>query len=120
MPPAGGGYAAAAPQSTNTMAIISLVVAIIALLPLCVFLGPASLVLGIIAAVLGFVARNQIRQRGQGGNGLAMAGLIIGIAAAVLGLLEFVAIGVFVNTLGSIVPSLATAVSLTATAGAGP
>jgi uncharacterized protein DUF4190 len=88
--PPPGGYAApvAATSGTNVLAIISLVAGILGLMLLCAFLGPISFVFGVVAAVLGFVARNQIKQRGQGGSGLAMAGLVIGIAAAVLGIAE--------------------------------
>ena len=71
--PPGYGY----PRPTNTLAILSLVMAFV--------FSPVGLVLGI-------VARRQIRQTGEQGDGLALAGIIvggIGTALAVLGFLFF-------------------------------
>ncbi len=73
-PPPGYGY----PRPTNTMAILALVMAFI--------FSPVGLVLGIIA-------RRQIRETGEQGSGLALAGIIvggIGTALVVLGFLFFV------------------------------
>jgi hypothetical protein len=105
--PPPGGYAApvAATGGTNVLAIVSLVAGILGLLLLCAFLGPISFVFGVVAAVLGFVARNQIKQRGQGGGGLAMAGLVIGIAAAVLGLAELAGIAALIGLASVASPS---------------
>ncbi len=72
-PPAGygpPGYPPAYGRPTNTMAILALVLAFV--------FPPAGLVLGI-------VARRQIRQTGEDGEGLALAGIIVGgIATAIL------------------------------------
>lgn len=58
------GYAALPPSATtNTMAILSLVFAFI--------FAP-------LGVVFGHMARKQIRERGEGGEGLATAGLIVG------------------------------------------
>jgi len=57
------GWGPAWPRPTNTMAILALVLAFV--------FAPAGLVLGI-------VARRQIRQTGEEGDGLALAGIIIG------------------------------------------
>jgi Domain of unknown function (DUF4190) len=72
----GGAYPGYAPpvlapaQSTNGMAIASLV------LSLC---GLVSCGLtGLVGAILGHVSRRQIRERGEGGDGLALAGIISG------------------------------------------
>jgi hypothetical protein len=51
------------PRPTNTMAILALVLAFV--------LAPAGIVLGVIA-------RKQIRQTGEEGDGLALAGIIVG------------------------------------------
>jgi hypothetical protein len=51
------------------MAILSLV---------CSVLGLACGIGSIVGIVLGFVALNQIKQTGQGGRGLALAGIIVG------------------------------------------
>ncbi|SOE01445.1 DUF4190 domain-containing protein [Blastococcus haudaquaticus] len=65
-PPAYGpppGYPPVYGRPTNTMAILALVMAFV--------FAPAGLVLGI-------VARRQIRQTGEDGEGLALAGIIVG------------------------------------------
>lgn len=51
------------PRATNVMAILALVFAFV--------FAPAAI-------VLGHVARRQIRQTGEDGDGLALAGLIVG------------------------------------------
>jgi hypothetical protein len=41
----------------------------------------------ILALVFGYVARNQIRERGEGGDGMAIAGIVLGwVGVGVLGL----------------------------------
>jgi hypothetical protein len=57
------GYPPVYGRPTNTMAILALVMAFV--------FAPAGLVLGI-------VARRQIRQTGEDGDGLALAGIIVG------------------------------------------
>jgi hypothetical protein len=58
---------AAAPN--NSMAIVSLVLSLVGI--------PCGLVAPV-GAILGHVARRQIRQRGEGGAGMALAGIIVG------------------------------------------
>ncbi|HWI44162.1 MAG TPA: DUF4190 domain-containing protein [Nocardioides sp.] len=58
-------------QTTNGLAIASLVVSIISITAFCGLTG-------IVGAILGHVARKQIRERNQGGAGMALAGIIIG------------------------------------------
>jgi Domain of unknown function (DUF4190) len=66
-----GGYAyPVAAQATNGMAIASLVCSIVGLV--------SCFLLCIVGAILGHVAQGQIRQTGEGGDGLAKAGIIIG------------------------------------------
>jgi len=60
----GTGFAPPRP-TTNGLAIASLVVAL-------------SCIAAPVGAILGHVARRQIRQRGESGDGLALAGIIIG------------------------------------------
>ncbi|WP_116449965.1 DUF4190 domain-containing protein [Blastococcus litoris] len=62
-PPQGYGYPPVYGRPTNTMAILALVMAFV--------FAPAGLILGI-------VARKQIRQTGEDGDGLALAGIIVG------------------------------------------
>ena len=80
-PPPGSGYGAP-PQSpgttTNTMAIVSLV---LSLAGLVVWLSAP------VGAVLGHIARKQIRERGEQGDGMALAGIIIGWVITGLGIL---------------------------------
>jgi hypothetical protein len=70
--PGGYPYPVYVGQQTNTMAILSLVFAFV--------FAPAAI-------VLGHIARKQIRQRGDSGDGLALAGLICGYIFTVLYLL---------------------------------
>jgi Domain of unknown function (DUF4190)/Domain of unknown function (DUF1707) len=63
-------YPPAAPRRTSSMAVGSLVCGIGQL----IFWFPA----GIAAIVLGHMARRQIRQTGEAGDGMAVAGLVLG------------------------------------------
>jgi hypothetical protein len=56
-------------RPTNGLAIASLV---------CSIAGFATCVSAPVGAVLGHVARRQIRERGEEGDGLALAGIIVG------------------------------------------
>jgi Domain of unknown function (DUF4190) len=81
-PPPGGGYYPPSPAAgTNGMAIASLVCSLIGWL--C-GLGP------ILGVIFGFVALNQIKQSGQEGRGLALAGIVISIATIVIGAIVFI------------------------------
>ncbi len=90
-PPPGYGYPpppypGAWRRPTNTMAILALVMAFV--------FAPAGLVLGIIA-------RRQIRQTGEEGDGLALAGIIVGgIATALFALMIVVWILAFASIAG--------------------
>jgi hypothetical protein len=74
LPPAGADYgqpyqAYAPARKTNTTAIVALILSL------------AGLIIGIsapIGAIMGHVARRQIRQTGEDGEGLALAAIIIG------------------------------------------
>ncbi|MEP6461913.1 MAG: DUF4190 domain-containing protein [Frankiaceae bacterium] len=74
-----GGYGPPVPLGTNTMAILSLVFAFV--------FAPAAIVLGI-------VAKGQIRERNEGGSGLATAGIVLGAVFTALFLLAFVGLAV--------------------------
>ncbi|HWH34164.1 MAG TPA: DUF4190 domain-containing protein, partial [Acidimicrobiales bacterium] len=56
------------PQSTNGLAIASLVLGILWIY----WIG------SVLALVFGYVAKTQIKQRNQAGNGLATAGIVLG------------------------------------------
>lgn len=79
--PASGNYGyAPPPRTTNGLAIAALVTAFI--------MGPVAIVLGVIA-------RRQIRETGEDGDGLALAGLIIGIVKTSIIALVIIAYIVF-------------------------
>jgi hypothetical protein len=66
----GYGYGAPMPVApNNSMAIVSLVLSLVGIA--CGLTAP-------VGAILGHVARRQIRQRGEGGAGMALAGIIVG------------------------------------------
>jgi hypothetical protein len=52
--------------------------------------------LGILGAILGHVARRQIRERGENGDGMALAGVVMGWIATALAVLIIVGIVIFV------------------------
>lgn len=72
-------YGAPVPSSppTNGLAIASLV---------CSLAGLFTCVSAPVGAVLGHIARRQIRERGEGGDGLAFAGIIVGWILTGLGI----------------------------------
>ncbi len=72
-PPPGQYYYG--PTPTNTMAILAIVFAFV--------FSP----LGI---VFGFIARSQIRQTGEQGDGLALAGIIVGFISIAFVVLAFI------------------------------
>jgi hypothetical protein len=75
-PPGYPGWAP--PRPTNGMAVASMVLGILWIY----WIG------SILALVFGYVARNQIRERGEGGAGMAMAGIVLGwVGIGILGLL---------------------------------
>ncbi len=86
MAPAGAGVAVAG--QTNTLAVVSLVTAIIA--PFGHFTGIGGLTLTIVSIVTGHMARRQIRQTGERGDGFALAGLIISYVHLALTALVFI------------------------------
>lgn len=63
------GYGYPAQQKTNSMAIVALVLSLV---------GIASCITAPVGAVLGHVARKQIRETGEGGEGMAKAAIIVG------------------------------------------
>src|SRR3954469_20799055 len=69
--PYGQAYGQPATTGTNGMAIASLVCAF--------FCTPLGL-------IFGFIALSQIKERGQGGRGLAIAGIVISIVSLVIGI----------------------------------
>jgi hypothetical protein len=62
-----------------------MVVSIISAVGLCAY-GFGGL-LGLVGALLGHASRKQIRERGEGGDGMALAGVIVGWIALGIGVL---------------------------------
>lgn len=88
---AAGGYGYPAPPANNGLAVASLVLGIAGL-----FVIP---LLGSIAAVImGHIARRQIRERGEGGDGMAVGGLVTGYLGVVVWL-AIVAVAIIVPLL---------------------
>lgn len=65
----------AAPQKTNTMAIVGLI---------------AAFVFAPVGAILSFVALSQIKKTGEGGRGLALTGAILGSIFTVFGIIYMI------------------------------
>jgi Domain of unknown function (DUF4190) len=72
-------------RPTNGLAIASMVVSLVGALALVCY-GVGGLI-SVVGAILGHVARRQIRERGEGGDGMALAGVIVGWIATALGVL---------------------------------
>ncbi|MFG2053788.1 DUF4190 domain-containing protein [Micromonospora sp. NPDC048930] len=68
-PPAYPAYAPAPSTKTNGLAIAALVLSL---------LGFTSCITAPIGAIMGHIARKQIRETGEGGDGMAKAGIIVG------------------------------------------
>ena len=87
VPMVGPGVALSTAPPNNTLAVVSLVAGILSFFGHIVpFVGGFTLAL--VAIIAGHVARRQIKQTGEGGSGIAIAGMIIGYAhIAILGLI---------------------------------
>ncbi|WP_019970878.1 DUF4190 domain-containing protein [Mycobacterium sp. 141] len=85
-----GGYGGPAPGTNNSLAIGSLVASVLAVpLMFFCFSGFAASIAGV---VMGIIALNQIKQSGQGGRSLAIAGIAVGIVVPLLAIVVFVII----------------------------
>ena len=84
---------------TNSLAIASLVTGILSWV-LCPLLA------AVLAVIFGHVARGQVKQSGEGGGGMAVAGLILGYAnlglsaAFVVFYILFAGVAVFIAAMG--------------------
>lgn len=99
----GYGYPVMVAKPTNGMAIASMVVSIFGAVGLCGY-GIGGYI-GIVGAILGHVARRQIRERDESGDGMALAGIITGWIAGGIAVIAtaiiVVAIVFAVNSPGS-------------------
>ena len=97
VPPA---YPYASPR-TNSMSIASLVSGVLAWV-VCPFLG------AVLAVIFGHIARNQIKQSGEAGGGMAIAGLVLGYAnlgVTVLGIAVWIFLIAGAAIFGALIPS---------------
>ncbi|MGC1212247.1 MAG: DUF4190 domain-containing protein [Micromonospora sp.] len=85
------GYQPSPPQ--NGLAIAAMIVSIVGALGLCGY-GLGGYI-GVVGAILGHVSRKQIRERGESGEGFAMAGIIVGWICTVIAVLATIALVVF-------------------------
>jgi hypothetical protein len=97
-PPPGTHYPQA--PKTNQLAVTAMVVSISSVVAiLCSFCCSPLAILGlgggVTGTILGFMGRRQIQERGEQGDGMALAGIIVGFVAAALGLLAVVLVIVF-------------------------
>jgi hypothetical protein len=74
------GYGYAAKPSTNGMAIASLVLGLVGFFT-C---GYTFFIAPVLAVVFGVKGRRQIRETGQQGDGMALAGIILGVIGLVI------------------------------------
>jgi len=81
------------PGQTNTLAIISLVAGVGSFFA-HVIPGVGGFTVAVVAIVTGYMARNQIKQTGEQGMGLATAGMVIGIVH--IALIVAVIVGIFI------------------------
>ena len=83
---------------TNSLAIISLVAGVGSFFA-HIIPGVGGFTVALVAVITGYMARNQIKQTGEQGMGMATAGMIIGIvhlgALIVLGLVLLILIFIF-------------------------
>lgn len=90
VPPAAPVYAPAGPR-TNVLAIVGFILAFVVT------------VAGIIVSA---IALRQIKQTGEGGHGLALAGVIIGIVFTVFWIIYIVFVIIYAVALGSVATGL--------------
>ena len=76
---------------TNTLAIVSLAAGVGSFFA-HIIPGIGGFTVALVAAITGYMARNQIRQTGEQGMGMATAGMIIGIVHMVLIVLGVIAL----------------------------
>ncbi|MER7457259.1 DUF4190 domain-containing protein [Micromonospora sp. NPDC126480] len=84
------GYGYPPAPQTNGMAVASMVVSIMGVMGICGY-GIGGII-GVVGAILGHVAKRQIRERGEAGEGMANAGIIMGWISTAIALIAAVAI----------------------------
>ena len=99
--PSWGGTSTTPATGTNGLAIASLVVAILSFFLAFIAIGGLG---GVVAVVLGIVALRRVRDSGQDGRGLAVAGIVVGGLSVLLGIvmtIVFVFVGNVIESGGT-------------------
>lgn len=91
------------PPKTNGLAVASMVVSIVSAVGLCAY-GFGGL-LGIVGALLGHVSKRQIKERGEAGDAMAIAGIVVGWIAFGIGVLIVGGLVIFVWWAASVSPN---------------
>lgn len=79
------------PPRTNSMATASLVMGLV---------GFCTGFTAILAIIFGFIAKNQIKQRGEGGDGMATAGIVLGFIIVAMMVIYLFFIIAFIGAAG--------------------
>ncbi len=91
-PPPGSNFTPTSSSTqTNSLAVVSLVAGIGSFFAHIVP-GIGGLTVAVVAVITGYMARNQIKQTGEHGMGMATAGMIIGIAHLALLLIAVIVV----------------------------
>jgi hypothetical protein len=91
-------YQGPPPRATNGLAIAAMVVSIVGIGGLCCW-GPLSVFISPVGAILGHVARHKVKDSGEQGEGMALAGILIGWIGFVLAL-ALIAVYIFLFVQG--------------------
>lgn len=89
----GGGYAA--PARTNVLAIISLVASLVGFVLILPVVG------SIAGVIMGHISLKQIKDRGERGRGMALAGVIIGYVTLLFVVLFVIGISILIASAGT-------------------
>ncbi|MDQ1113541.1 putative membrane protein [Microbacterium testaceum] len=84
----GGGYAA--PARTNVLAIVSLVASLVGFVLILPVVG------SIAGVIMGHISLKQIKERGERGRGMALAGVIIGYVTLLFVILFIIGISILI------------------------
>lgn len=93
-PQGGAGYAA--PPKTNVLAVISMIASIVGVVGILPIIG------SIAGAIMGHISLGQIKESGEQGRGMALAGVIVGWAGLGIVILIIAAILLFIFGVGAI------------------
>jgi Domain of unknown function (DUF4190) len=103
VPVTSGAMQTVNPGQTNSLAVISLIAGIGSFFA-HIIPGLGGITVAIIAIVTGYMARNQIKQTGERGMGIATAGMVIGIIhLALIALVVIFFFGVILTLLGFLI-----------------